>query len=264
MALCLMASCIAMAQKVGEQAIFAECRKEELPVKCTEDKITADISALLTGEIIAEIEKSSSRKYFTVSVEFISDENGMIIPSETGIMCENNATLQAAIENYLNNLPPFIPKDKKIDIRKSYTVVNIVYVQNTDNQNYHTAGYNELLTIKGYRSFGPSNAPVYPGCENAATNKEKMACLASGITKSIAANYVMPTNIKNAGQDKMHISMIITLDGKLRVEEIAGSSVPFRNEVYRAIKKVPKIKPAEEKGIPVSTHLLLPLTLNVK
>jgi hypothetical protein len=88
-------------------------------------------------------------------------------------------------------------------------------------------------------------------------------CLATGITKSIAANYFMP-DTENAGQDKIHISMIITLDGKLKIEEIAGSSEPFRKEVYRAIKKVPKIKPAEEKGIPVSTHLLLPITLNVK
>jgi hypothetical protein len=132
--LCLMASYIAMAQTVGEQAIFSECKNAQFPVRCTEDKITADITALLSGEIINEIEKSISRKYFTISVEFISDENGKIIPSETGIMCENNSTLKAGIENYLNNLPPFIPKDIKHKIRKSYTVVTIVYTQNTDNQ----------------------------------------------------------------------------------------------------------------------------------
>ena len=259
-----MASCIAMAQKLGEQAVFAECKNEKLPSKCTDEKITDDITALLTGDIINEIEKSISRKYFTISVEFISDENGKIIPSETGIICEGNAALKNSIKNYLNNLPPFIPKDSKLDIRKSYTVVNIIYVQNTDNQNYHIAGYNESKTINNYQRLGPGTVPVYPGCEKAATNKEKMACLAAGITQSIAKNYVIPNNVADAGQDKMHISMIIAIDGKLRIEEIAGSSLPFRNEVYRAIKRVPRIKPAEEKGIPFAVQLYLPLTLTVK
>jgi len=263
-AILFMASAVAMAQKLGEQAIFTECEKEELPAKCTEDKIIGDITALLTSDIITDIEKKTIyRNFFTVSIEFISDENGKIIPSETGIMCEDNAALKAAIENYLTTLPPFIPKDKVFSERRSYTPVNIVYLRNTDNQNYHIASYEELKTVGKHRTFGPASAPIYPGCESAVTKSEKMNCLAKGINQVISKNLVMPY-IQNSGEDKMHVSLLIAIDGKVRVEEIAGSSAYFRNEVTRAVKKIPKVKPAEEKGIPVAVHLYLPLTLRVK
>lgn len=264
-AILLLVNTIAIAQKLGEQAVFTECKDAELPAKCTEDKITADLTTLLTGDIIADIEKNQSpdRKFFTVSVEFISDENGRIIPSETGIMCEGNEALKTAISSYLTNLPAFIPKDKKLEERRSYTAVNIVYLQNTDNQNYHIAGYEELKTPRTYSRFVVGSVAVYPGCETAATNKQKTECLAKGVLQDISKNFVFP-RVENSGQDKMHIRLIVPIDGKIRIEEIAGSSEPFRKEVYRAVKKIPKIKPAEEKGIPVASHFNLPLTLSVK
>jgi len=262
-AILFMASSAAIAQKLGEQAVFTECKKQDFPATCTEDKIISDITALLTADIITDIEKTINRNFFTVSVEFISDENGRIIPSETGIMCEDNAALKAAIEHYLTSLPPFTPKDKSFGERRSYTPINIVYLRNTDNENYHIAGYQELKTVENYKTFGPAIAPIYPGCEGAATKGEKMKCLAKGINQVIAKNFVMP-NIQNPGEDKMHVSLLIAIDGKVRVEEIAGSSAYLRNELTRAVKKIPKVQPAEEKGIPVAVHLYLPLTLRVK
>jgi len=261
-AILLMVSTVTIAQKLGEQAIFKECKKEKLPAKCTQDKITADITALLTTPIINAIIKNNTKSFFTISVEFTSDENGNIIPSETGILCENNEALKTAINSYLTNLPLFIPKDKDLKERRSYTAINIMYIKNTDDKNYHIKDNREVMPPGDYRSFGPEKMPIYPGCEELATKAEKMDCLKSSITQFIAKYFVMP-EVENEGQDKMFITMIITIDGKIRIEEIEGSSEPFRNEVYQVIKKIPKIKPAEEKGIPVAIKLTLPLTLNV-
>lgn len=258
---CLFANYIVLAQKLGEHAVFTECKNEKLPAQCTEDKLTSDITALITGDIIAEIEKNSTT-FFSISLLFISDENGKIIPTETEIRCAGNETLKKVIENYLNTLPSLIPKDEKLEERRSVQIVNITYVQNEDNSNYHIAGYEELKTMKGLLNYiVPDTAPVYPGCEELLFQSK---CLSENITKNIHKNYVMPRNIIGTGQDKMHVSLIIPIDGKMRVEEIAGSSKPFQDEVSRAIRRSPKIKPATKKGIPVATHVNLPLTINIK
>lgn len=261
-AICLLANYIGLSQKLGEHAIFTECKNEKLPAQCTEDKLTAGITALITGEMIAEIEKNSTT-FFTVSVLFISDENGKIIPAETEIRCAGNEALKKAIENYLNTLPSFIPRDEKLEERRSVQIVNITYVQNIDNNNYHIAGYEEMKVLKtaGLNLIGPDTAPLYPGCEESIFQSK---CLSEKITKSIHKNYTMPRNITSTGSDKMHISLIIPIDGKMRVEEIAGSSKPFQDEVSRAVRRLPKIKPATKRGIPLATHVNLPLTINIK
>ena len=262
---CLLANYLGMAQKLGEQAVFTECKNERLPAQCTEDKLTADITALITGDIITEMEKSGFN-YFSVSVLIMSDGDGKIIPAETEIRCEENEALKTAIENYLNHLPAFYPKDSRLEETRSVHIINITYLQNTNNSNYHIASNEELKILKTpFLSYiKPDNAPLYPGCEGYDNHQMEMFCLTNNITKSIHKNYMMPRNITGAGQDKMHISLIIPIDGKMRVEDIAGSSKPFQDEVFRVVKKLPKIKPATKKGIPVTIHLNLPLTINVK
>ena len=253
-------ACWATAQKAGEQAVFKECAKEKLPGQCTTEKLEKDITALITGAMIEEITKGNGQ-HFSVSVLFITDENGKVIPSGTEIRCAGNTALLGALQNYVANLPALVPKDAKLAERRSVHIVNLTYMKNSTNSNYHIANSDELKgKILNY--ILADTPPVYPGCAEQDTYMAKYKCLETSLLKYFIRNYMMP-EVENVGQDKMMIYMIIGNDGKLKVEKILGSSEPFRDEVYRLVKKAPAMQPALKNGIPVPMPVSVPLTLTI-
>lgn len=245
------------AQKAGQQAVFAECSKVNQPGICTHKKMENDITALITQDIIKELEKSG-RKYFSISLLFITDENGKVITSETEIRCENNDQLKLAIQNYVDNLPAFIPKDIKQAERRSVHIANLTYIQDTDTQSYHL-GNDAELKAKGYApDYINLDAPAaYKNCPEG-TFADMQKCLETDVRNAVM-KAIYPPPIQ--GVERMKVYMLIDNDGKLIVEKIAGGSIACQESVMAAVKKVRQLTPAMKNGIPVPTYLMLPIVI---
>jgi len=101
-------------------------------------------------------------------------------------------------------------------------------------------------------------APIFPGCENAS---DKKACFNKMINKHIKKNFRYPEIAQEMGiQGKVYMHFIIQKDGSIGDIRIARS--PDKNlggEASRIVHKLPKMKPARQRGNPVRVPFSLPI-----
>jgi hypothetical protein len=258
-AICLMASCITMAQKMGEEAVFKECADDLHPAICTNEKIADDLDALVTPAITNEL-LNTGTEYFTLSLIFIIDAKGKVIPNETRILCEIEVIKKAALA-YVASLPLFQPKDAKQKEKRDLFFNTLTYVRNDNGKGYHRADHDEqrLKNIKA-NALLPDQYPVYPGCEG--INDTDSKCMITNMYKFISKKYIIPANAK-LGQVKMRVTFVINRDGEVVVKKIDGGPEAFQKEVRKLMGKIPEIQPANISGIPLSLAFVLPFTINV-
>lgn len=243
----------------GEDAILPQCKSEANPNSCTHDKLTEDIIKFITPEITAAQIKDS-RKHFTLSLIFIVDGNGNVIPGETRALCEVEAVKDAALA-YIASLPVFIPKSARQKERRDLFFYNPTFVLDDNGKAYHMAKPDELreknitpqmLDIDQY--------PTYPGCEG--INDKDHACINQKLREHLVKKYRTPRSFKT-GQVKMLVTFMVDENGEISIMKIQGGPDDFQEEVRRVFGKMPEIEPANISGIPFRTSFNLPITVNV-
>ncbi|WP_108244823.1 energy transducer TonB [Muricauda brasiliensis] len=108
------------------------------------------------------------------------------------------------------------------------------------------------------------NAPVFPGCENEATEKDKRACFQEMMQKHIRKNFRYPDPAKELGlQGRVNIMFTIDKDGSINNVRLRGPHESLEEEASRIISKLPEMKPGEQRGIPVKVSYSLPITFKL-
>lgn len=257
---CCLLQLTAFAQK-REQAILPECDGAESGPKCTRLAIETGVKELITDDIVQEL-RAAGLGHFTVSWAFITDADGKVVPKDTGVLCENK-TLENRTRTYLDNLPVFLPKHNSLKERRSVHISYMTFIYDETSQKYIEATA-ETLNEKGIKpEMVPLDKPfIYPGCEGA-TAQEHDACSKGKLYEYIVKRYKVPPS-DVAGTVKMMAKFIINADGEIVVDTIEGGSSPFRKELQRVLKKLPDVKPAEMRGIPIRISYTLPVTINIQ
>lgn len=240
-------------------SFLPECKDAEFPKNCTTKKIETDINNLVTNDML-KIVLATGKEHFVVEVIFIVDENGKIIPAETRFLTEIES-LKKPLENYLANLPTFIPKGSSAKERRELYMISLNYIRDNNGQNYHIADDWEMIVKNIKRDYIKFDEyPVYPGCEG--TKGSNQECMTSLINRRIAKTFRIPGNAPD-GQVNMMEKLIITDEGKIEIGNIVGGSEDFRKEIKRIFKSLPKVSPAKISGIPISISFNLPVTINI-
>lgn len=100
--------------------------------------------------------------------------------------------------------------------------------------------------------------PLFPGCEKFNIEDQKN-CFNVEMKKHIKKYLRYPKKIKNLKDDSIvFVEIIIENDGKIYDVSILGPNI-FRKEVERIVKKLPLLKPALNKNMPVAVSYNFPI-----
>ncbi|MGB1089219.1 MAG: energy transducer TonB [Schleiferiaceae bacterium] len=110
------------------------------------------------------------------------------------------------------------------------------------------------------------NKPIYPGCENLATEDEKFMCFNQEIMKHIGKNFDFPELARQMGiQGKVYVNFVIEKNGKVSNVTIArGVDKLIDDEAIRVIKLLPKFTPAKQRGKPVRMQYTVPINARLQ
>jgi hypothetical protein len=260
--LCLLAQGTLFAQKGFSNSVSSECAEDEKPYTCTIKKLEAGVIALISTTVINTLPEES-KAYFNVSALIVTDANGLIIKDYTKIKSPS-PFLDTRVQNYLDNLPAFIPKDKSYEERRSVKFVTLTFVRNNETKKYYVAENEDLkaLNIKP-EYITADEASLYPGCERTGNYTTDFNCTQKKVYEFIIKNYRVP-EVQGAGQLKMMVKFSIDIKGVVKVESIEGGESGFQREARRVINRLPNLTPTKVKDIPIAVSFNLPITINVK
>ncbi|MEZ4793537.1 MAG: energy transducer TonB [Gelidibacter sp.] len=138
----------------------------------------------------------------------------------------------------------------------------------TDNPNPTKTEPNttENIPSKAWNMIDVERVPVFPGCESATNNAERMACMSEKLTKLIQKkfNTDLAVDLNLSGVQKIQVQF--TIDNKGRVTDIKTRS-PYsqlEQEAERVVSKIPVMTPGMQRETPVSVIYNLPIVFKVQ
>ena len=107
--------------------------------------------------------------------------------------------------------------------------------------------------------------PVFPGCESAKNNEERMACMSEKLTKLIQRKFNTDLAAELGLQGIQKIYVQFKIDNTGRVSEIKTRSpyAKLAEEAERVVNKIPVMTPGMQKNTPVSVVYNLPIAFQV-
>lgn len=108
------------------------------------------------------------------------------------------------------------------------------------------------------------NAPVFPGCENESTEKEKRACFQEMMLRHINKNIRYPELAQEMGlQGRVSVVFTVQKDGSIGDVKLRGPHESLEKEAGRIISKLPKMTPGKQRGTAVKVPYAIPITFKL-
>ncbi|WP_298879396.1 hypothetical protein [uncultured Polaribacter sp.] len=126
-----------------------------------------------------------------------------------------------------------------------------------------------LDTIVDYSSV--DTFPSFKECDSIIDKNQKSTCFRNTIHQKIGEELQKNTfTIKDSIDEVIYVDLLINSNGIFSLDSIQSSlkiktEIPSIDSVIKAsIKKLPKIFPANKRGIPVTTKYQLPIRIQLK
>ncbi|HLT33254.1 MAG TPA: energy transducer TonB [Aquaticitalea sp.] len=107
--------------------------------------------------------------------------------------------------------------------------------------------------------------PIFPGCESASNNGERMACMSEKLARLIQNkfNTDLASDLGLTGVQRIYVEF--TIDGNGHVTNIKSRSpyTQLENEAERIVGKIPTMQPGMQRNTPVSVVYNLPIVFQV-
>lgn len=106
--------------------------------------------------------------------------------------------------------------------------------------------------------------PIYPGCEDVKISL-RMDCLYEKIREHIKVNLNYPKEaLKKNIQGKVYVIFLINKEGVVTDVTAKGGHPILQKEAIRIISSLPKMTPANQKGILVNVRETIPITFRLQ
>ena len=107
--------------------------------------------------------------------------------------------------------------------------------------------------------------PIFPGCESAKNNAERMACMSEKLTKLIQKkfNTYLAQDLGLSGIQRIQVQFKIDDAGHVTDIKTRSPYSELANEAERVVSKIPVMKPAIQNNTPVSVVYQLPIAFQV-
>ncbi|MCR9228518.1 MAG: TonB family protein [Flavobacteriaceae bacterium] len=108
------------------------------------------------------------------------------------------------------------------------------------------------------------NAPVFPGCENEKTEKDKRECFQSQMLKHIRKNFRYPEMAQEMGlEGRVSVMFTVQTDGSIGNVRLRGPHESLEYEAARIISKLPRLTPGKQRGTAVKVPYSIPITFKL-
>jgi protein TonB len=109
------------------------------------------------------------------------------------------------------------------------------------------------------------NVPEYPGCERG-SNAEKRKCMSDKIAKFVRRkfNADLAGDLGLSGRQRIYVQFKIDKNGNVVGVRSRAPHPRLEKEAARVINKLPKMKPGQQRGKPVTVAYSLPITFQVQ
>ncbi len=102
--------------------------------------------------------------------------------------------------------------------------------------------------------------PVFPGCESLQTQAERKECFNRKVQEHIKENFSYPPAALEMGiSGRVYLQFVIDSNGRVTNIQKRGPDKLLENEAERIIASLPKVKPGEQRGKPVSVKYSIPI-----
>lgn len=104
--------------------------------------------------------------------------------------------------------------------------------------------------------------PVFPGCENILTEKERYACFVENIRGYVARKLKPCSGPWGVIQENLIVSFVITQRGEIAdIEVLRGEDQCTIDRTVNVIKSLPSMQPGQYRGKAVKTRFTLPVNI---
>jgi protein TonB len=108
--------------------------------------------------------------------------------------------------------------------------------------------------------------PIYPGCEKATTNRERVKCMSDKLGKLIQRkfNTDLASNLGLSGLQKIDVQFKIDKNGQIVEIKTRAPLKQLEDEAKRVVAKIPQMTPGKQRNTPVSVLYNLPIKFEVR
>ncbi|MCB0371770.1 MAG: energy transducer TonB [Muricauda sp.] len=107
--------------------------------------------------------------------------------------------------------------------------------------------------------------PVFPGCEDLQTQEERKECFNQKVQEHIKDNFKYPAAALDMHiTGRVHVQFVIDSKGRVTSIQKRGPDRLLEEEAVRIIGSLPKVKPGEQRGKPVSVKYSIPINFVMK
>lgn len=119
----------------------------------------------------------------------------------------------------------------------------------------------EGVSVSGNKITSREIAPVWTGCEDTGSEKEKKECFNKKLVEHMKQHYKFPKDAEgNYIRGKTVVSFNINEKGEVDILSVEGPKQPLNKEAERIISLIPKMQPGERAGKPIAVKYKVPFT----
>ena len=164
--------------------------------------------------------------------------------------------------------PP--PAPEVIEVVEDDEDVEEVVIESTETDQNEVVEVEEVEEVEEEIGDVPfaviESVPIFPGCEGLNTNDERKNCMSQKISKFVNKNFDtgLAADLGLSGINRVYVQFKIDKKGNI-VNVAARAPHPrLQSEGERVIKKLPKMKPGQQRGQNVGVLYSLPITFKVQ
>ena len=166
--------------------------------------------------------------------------------------------------------PPPPPAPEVIEVVEDDEDVEEVVIESTETDQDEVVEVEEVEEVEEEIGDVPfaviESVPIFPGCEGLNNNEERKQCMSKKISQFVNKNFDtgLAADLGLSGVNRVYVQFKIDKKGNI-VNVAARAPHPrLKSEGERVIKKLPKMKPGQQRGQNVGVLYSLPITFQVQ
>lgn len=209
-------------------------------------------------------------------------ENKIYIPEPIELISDEVATIDVnyIVEEKVSKKEPIERQSQKLVTQKPVIVDNftsnemitdivvpeqkVINILNPNALSEVTEPTDEVIEI--FNMVNVEVVPIYPGCEKATSNKERLKCMSQKLGKLIQRkfNTDLASDLGLSGLQKIDVQFKIDKNGLITEIKTRAPLQQLEDEAKRVVNKIPRMTPGKQRNEPVSVMYNLPIMFQVQ
>jgi protein TonB len=166
--------------------------------------------------------------------------------------------------------PPPPPAPEVIEVVEDDEEVEEVVIESTETDQNEVVEVEEVEEVEEEIGDVPfaviESVPIFPGCEGLNNNEERKQCMSKKISQFVNKNFDtgLAADLGLSGVNRVYVQFKIDKSGNITNVAARAPHPRLQSEGERVIKKLPKMKPGQQRGQNVGVLYSLPITFQVQ